>query len=172
MSNAGLVKTPSGAMPNPADFTQFTGSVATYKVSDSGKVKFVSNASSGGRAACWLIITKNGKTAITTNTLSSGTPPTGGPTSGTGAVASLSIAPNGQLHLLKQANTSPGFPGDEAFSHDNKYLYVDDPSIIVPGGSHIEAYKLGPGGTITPIQTLPSTTPSTYPPNLSGIAAW
>jgi hypothetical protein len=31
---------------------------------------------------------------------------------------------------------------------------------------------LGPGGTIIPIQTLPSTTPSTYPPNLSGIAAW
>jgi 6-phosphogluconolactonase len=172
VSNAGLVKTPSGAMPNPADFTQFTGTVATYKVSDSGKVKFVSNASSGGRAACWLIITKNGKIAITTNTLSSGTPPAGGPTSGVGSVASMSIAPNGHLQLLKQADASPGFPGDSAFSHDDKYIYVDDPSIIVPGGGHIEAYKLGPGGTITRIQTLPSTTPSTYPPNLSGIAAW
>jgi 6-phosphogluconolactonase (cycloisomerase 2 family) len=172
VSNAGFVATPSGAMPNPADFTQFTGTVATYKVSDTGKVKFVSNASSGGRAACWLIVTKNGKTAITTNTLSSGTPPTGGPTSGTGSVASMSIAPNGKLTLLKQANASPGFPGDPALSHDDKYIYVDDPSIIVPGGGHIEAYKLGPGGTITPIQTLPSTSPSTYPPNLSGIAAW
>ena len=172
VSNAGLVKTPSGAMPNPADFTQFTGTVATYKVSDSGKVKFVSNAASGGRAACWLIVTKNGRTAITTNTLSSGTPPTGGPTSGTGVLATLSIAPNGHLHLLKQANTSPGFPGDEALSRDDKYIYVDDPSIIVPGGSHIEGYKLGPGGTMTHIQTLPTTTPSTYPPNLSGIAAW
>ncbi|HTP20436.1 MAG TPA: beta-propeller fold lactonase family protein [Solirubrobacteraceae bacterium] len=172
VSNAGFVATPSGAMPNPADFSQFTGTVATYKVSDTGKVKFVSNAASGGRAACWLIVTSNGKTAITTNTLSSGTPPTGGPTSGTGAVATLSIAPNGHLHLLKQANTSPGFPGDEALSHDSKYLYVDDPSIIVPGGSHIEAYRMGPGGTVTPIQTLPSTSPSTYPPNLSGIAAW
>jgi 6-phosphogluconolactonase len=172
VSNAGYVATPSGAMPNPADFTQFTGSVATYKVSDSGKVKFVSNAASGGRAACWLIVTKNGKTAITTNTLSSGTPPTGGPTSGTGALATLSIAPNGHLHLLNQANTSPGFPGDEALSHDDKYIYVDNPSIIVPGGSHIEGYKLGPDGTMTHIQTLPTTTPSTYPPNLSGIAAW
>jgi 6-phosphogluconolactonase (cycloisomerase 2 family) len=180
VSNAGLVKTPSGAMPNPFDVTQFTGTVATYKVSDSGKVKFVGNTSSGGRAACWLIITKNGKVAITTNTLSSGavpppgTPPspTGGPTSGVGAVASLSIAPNGKLHLLKQADASPGFPGDPALSHDDKYIYVDDPSIIVPGGGHIEGYKLGPGGTITRIQTLPSTSPSTYPPNLSGIAAW
>lgn len=172
VSNAGLVKTPSGAMPNPADFTQFTGTVATYKVSSTGKVSFVSNASSGGRAACWLIISKDGKLAVTTNTLSSGTPPAGGPTSGKGAVATLSVAPNGHLHVLKQADTSPGFPGDEAFSHDDKYLYVIDPSIIVPGGSHIEVYKLGKGGSMTRIQTLPSTSPSTYPPNLSGVGAW
>jgi 6-phosphogluconolactonase len=172
VSNAGYVATPSGAMPNPADFTQFTGTAATYKVSPNGKVTFVKNVSTGGRAACWLIVTKNGKTAYVTNTLSSGTPPTGGPTSGKGAVASLSIAGNGKMHLLKQADTSPGFPGDEALSHDDKYLYVIDPSIIVPGGSHIEVYKLGKGGSITRIQTLPSTSPSTYPPNLSGVGAW
>jgi 6-phosphogluconolactonase (cycloisomerase 2 family) len=175
VSNAGLVKTPSGAMPNPADFSQFTGSVATYKVSPTGKVSFVHNTLSGGRAACWLIITKNGKTAFTTNTLSSGpppAPPAGGPTSGHGAVASLSIAPNGKLTLLKQADTSPGFPGDEAFSHDDKYLYVLVPSIIVPGGSHLEVYRLGGGGSMTHIQTVPATNPSTYPPNLSGIGAF
>jgi 6-phosphogluconolactonase len=172
VSNAGFVATPSGAMPNPADFTQFTGTVATYKVSNSGKVSFVSNAASGGRAACWLIISKNGKVAVTTNTLSSGTPPAGGPTSGKGAVATLSVSPNGHLHVLKQADTSPGFPGDEAFSHDNKYLYVIDPSIIVPGGSHIEVYRLGKGGSMTRIQTLPAASPSNYPPNLSGVGAW
>jgi 6-phosphogluconolactonase len=172
VSNAGLVKTPSGAMPNPADFSQFTGSVATYKVSPTGKVSFVHNTLSGGRAACWLIVSKNGKLAFTTNTLSSGTPPTGGPTSGQGAAASMSIAPNGKLTLLKQANTSPGFPGDEALSHDNKYYYVSVPSIIVPGGSHMEVYRLGPGGSMTHIQTVPSTNPSTYPPTFSGIGAW
>jgi 6-phosphogluconolactonase len=172
VSNAGLVKTPSGAMPNPADFTQFTGSVATYKVSPAGKVSFVHNTLSGGRAACWLIITKNGKTAFTTNTLSSGTPPAGGPTSGVGAAASLSVAPNGKLTLLKQANTSPGFPGDEALSNDDKYLYVSVPSIIVPGGSHLEVYKLGKGGSMTHIQTVPSTSPSTYTNSFSGIGAW
>jgi 6-phosphogluconolactonase len=172
VSNAGFVATPSGAMPNPTDFSQFTGTVATYKVSPSGKVHFVSNASSNGRAACWLIITKDGKVAVTTNTLSSGAPPTGGPTSGQGAVATMSISPNGHLHVLKQANTSPGFPGDEAFSHDDKYLYVIDPSIIVPGGSHIEVYRLGKNGSVTRIQTLPAASPSTYPPNLSGVGAW
>jgi hypothetical protein len=87
-------------------------------------------------------------------------------------VASLSIAPNGKLTLLKQADTSPGFPGDEAFSHDDKYLYVLVPSIIVPGGSHLEVYRLGGGGSMTHIQTVPATNPSTYPPNLSGIGAF
>ncbi|MGN6170270.1 MAG: beta-propeller fold lactonase family protein [Solirubrobacteraceae bacterium] len=172
VSNAGLVKTPSGAMPNPADFTQFTGSDATYKVSLDGKVRFVHNTLSGGRAACWLIVTHNGRTAFTTNTLSSGTPPTGGPTSGKGAVASLSVGGNGAMKLEKQADTSPGFPGDEALSHDDKYLYVSVPSIIVPGGSHLEVYKLGSGGSMTHIQTVPSTNPSTYTPAFSGIGAF
>jgi hypothetical protein len=49
---------------------------------------------------------------------------------------------------------------------------VIDPSIIVPGGSHIEVYKLGKGGSLTRIQTLPTASPSTYPPNLSGVGAW
>jgi hypothetical protein len=172
VSNAGLVKTPSGAMPNPADFSQFTGSAATYKVSLDGKVHFVKNVLTGGRAACWLIVERNGRTAFVTNTLSSGTPPTGGPTSGQGAVASMSVGGNGQLKLEKQANTSPGFPGDEALSHDDKYLYVSVPSIIVPGGSHMEVYKVGKGGSMTHIQTLPSTNPSTYSPALSGIGAF
>jgi 6-phosphogluconolactonase len=172
VSNAGLVKTPSGAMPNPADFTQFTGSDATYKVSLDGKVRFIHNTPSGGRAACWLIVTHNGKTAITTNTLSSGTPPAGGPTSGKGAVATLSVGGNGQMTLQKQADTSPGFPGDEALSHDDKYVYVSVPSIIVHGGSHMEVYKLGSGGSLTHIQTVPSTNPSTYTPTFSGIGAF
>jgi 6-phosphogluconolactonase (cycloisomerase 2 family) len=175
VSNAGLVKTPSGAQPNPADFSQFTGSAATYKVSLNGKVKFVKNVSSNGRAACWLIVTRNGRTAFVTNTLSSGpppAPPAGGPTSGHGAVVSLSVGGNGAMHALKQADTSPGFPGDEALSHDDRYLYVLDPSIIVPGGSHIEVYRVGAGGSMTRIQTLPATNPSTYPPNLSGIGAF
>ena len=78
-------------MPNPADFTQFTGSVATYKVSPTAASQVRQNALSGGRAACWLVITKNGQDRVTTNTLSSRTPPTGGPTSGQGAVATLSV---------------------------------------------------------------------------------
>ena len=48
---------------------------------------------------------------------------------------------------------------------------VSVPSIIVPGGSHLEVDKLGPGGSMTHIQTVPSTNPSTYANSFSGIGA-
>jgi 6-phosphogluconolactonase len=160
VSNAGYVATASGVTPNPADFTQFTGSAATYKVSTTGTLKLVKNTPTNGRAACWLVVTKNGKTAFVTNTLSSGIPPAGGPTSGAGAVSSLSVAGNGKMTLAKQANTGPGFPSDEALSADGKYLYVTDASVILPFASHIDVYRLGPGGTMTHIQATPDSLPS------------
>jgi 6-phosphogluconolactonase len=167
VSNAGFVATPSGTPPNPGDFTQFTGSAATYKVSPTGKVTFVANTLTGGRAACWLIVTKDGKTAIVTNTLSKAPP-----TSGKGAVSSLSVGANGKMTLLQQADTGPGFPSDEGFSHDDKYLYVIDPTVVIPPsmipGSHIEVYRLGPGGSMTNIQSTPTTLPNT----ISGIGSF
>src|SRR5262249_41296729 len=98
--------------------------------------------------------------------------PAGGPTSGKGAVATLSVGGNGQMTLQKQADTSAGFPGDEALSHDDKYLYVSVPSIIVPGGSHMEVYKLASGASMTRIQRVPSPDPSTYPPAFPGTGAF
>lgn len=171
VSNAGYVATPNGAMPQVGDFTQFTGTAATYKVSNAGKLKLVSNVKTGGRAACWLIVTKNGKRAFVTNTLGDAAP-----TGGAGAVSSLSVAPNGKMKLSHQANTAPGFPADMALSNDNKYLYVIDPSSALsappPAGlglkSQIDVYRLGAGGTMTQIQA----TPATLPPGISGAGAF
>ena len=162
VSNAGYVATPSGTAPNPADFTQFTGSAATYKVSPTGKLTFVSNTPTGGRAACWLVVTKNGKTAFVTNTLAKAPP-----ASGVGALSSLSVGSGGKMTLLKQTNTGPGFPSDMALSNDDKYLYVID-AHVMPGPSHIDVYKLGPGGSMTHIQA----TPNTLPPGVSGAGAF
>ena len=167
VTNAGYVASPSGAAPNPADFTQFTGSAATYAVSASGKIKLVKNTLTGGRAACWLVVQKNGRTAYVTNTLSA-YPPSSGPTTGVNAVSTLSVAGNGKMTLKKQASTGPGFPSDEALSADGKYLYVVDASVILPIGSHIDVYRLGPGGSITQIQS----TPDTLPPGVSGAGAF
>jgi 6-phosphogluconolactonase len=167
VSNAGYVATPSGSAPNPADFTQFTGSAATYSVSPSGKVKLVKNTLTGGRAACWLVVQKNGRTAYVTNTLSA-YPPSSGPTTGVDAVSTLSVAGNGKMKLEHQASTGPGFPSDEALSTDGKYLYAVDASVILPFDSHIDVYRLGPGGSITHIQS----TPNTLPPGVSGAGAF
>jgi hypothetical protein len=176
VSNAGYVATASGVMPNPADFTQFTGSAADYTLDPHGVVKLVKDTPTGGRAACWLIVSKNGKFAYVSNTLSSGTPPSGGPTSGQGAESSLSVGPNGVMTLRKQANTGPGFPSDEGISHDGTYLYVVDASIVLaappPAGagllSHIDIYRLGPGGSMTHV----GATPNNLPPQVSGIGVY
>lgn len=171
ISNAGYVATANGAMPQVGDFSQFTGTAATYKVSNAGNLTLVSNIKTGGRAACWLIVTKNGRRAFVTNTLGA-TAPTGG----VGAVSSLSVAANGKMTLSHQANTAPGFPADMALSNDNKYLYVIDPSSALsappPAGpglkSQIDVYRLGPGGSMTQIQA----TPATLPPGISGAGAF
>ncbi|MBV9606655.1 MAG: beta-propeller fold lactonase family protein [Solirubrobacterales bacterium] len=171
ISNAGQVNTANGAMPQVGDFTQFTGTAATYKVSNTGKLTLVSNVKTGGRAACWLIVTKNGRRAFVTNTLGS-TAPTGG----VGAVSSLSVAGNGKMTLSHQASTAPGFPADMALSNDDKYLYVIDPSSALsappPAGlgidSQIDVYRVGSGGSLTEIQA----TPATLPPGISGAGAF
>jgi 6-phosphogluconolactonase len=171
VSNAGYVATPNGAMPQVGDFTQFTGTAATFKVSNTGKLTLVSNVKTGGRAACWLIVTKNGRRAFVTNTLGDAAP-----TGGAGAVSSLSVASNGKMTLSHQASTAPGFPSDMALSNDNKYLYVIDPSSALsappPAGlgleSQIDVYRVGPGGSLTQIQA----TPAILPPGISGAGAF
>jgi len=165
VSNAGLVATPSGAEPNPADPTQFNGTAATYNVSSSGKLKLVKNTSTNGRAACWLVVTKNGRWALVTNTLSDSVPDT---FTGKGGVSVMSVGHGGKMTLHGQGSLGgPGFPSDEALSSNDRYLYVVDP-FIMGGPSHIDVFKLGSDGSITHIQT----TPSTLPNGVSGAGAF
>ena len=165
VSNAGFVATPSGAMPNPMDPTQFNGTAATYNVSSSGKLKLVKNTSTNGRAACWLVVTKNGRWALVANTLSDSVPNT---FTGKGGVSVMSIGRGGKMTLHGQGDLGgPGFPSDEALSSNDRYLYVVDP-FIMGGPSHIDVYKLGSNGSITHIQT----TPSTLPNGISGAGAF
>ena len=157
VSNAGFVATPSGSEPNPMDPAQFNGTAATYNVSSAGKVKLVKNTSTNGRAACWLVVTKNGRWAFASNTLSDSVPE--------------HVHRQGWRvgHVGRQqrqddaARTGrpgrPGFPSDEALSSNDHYLYVVDP-FIMGGPSHIDVFKVGSNGSITHIQTTPSTLPN------------
>jgi len=165
VSNAGFVATPSGAMPNPTDPTQFNGTAATYNVSSTGKLKLVKNTSTNGRAACWLVVTKNGRWAFVSNTLSDSVPDT---FTGKGGVSVMSVGAGGKMTLKGQGNLGgPGFPSDEALSSNDRYLYIVDP-FIMGGPSHIDVFKVASNGSITHIQT----TPSTLPNGVSGMAAF
>ena len=171
VSNVGYVATPPGVTPAAGDLTQFPGSAADYSLSSHGVLKFVSDTPTGGRAACWIVVTKNHKTAYVSNTLSK-VPPL----SGKGAESALSVAGNGSMTLVQQADTGPGVPSDEGISHDGKYLYVIDPSGPLaappPAGmgllSHVEIYRIGPGGSITRL----TPTPNALPPMISGIGVY
>jgi 6-phosphogluconolactonase len=165
VSNAGFVATPSGAEPNPGDPTQFHGSAATYNVSSAGKVTLVKNTSTNGRAACWLVVTKNGRWAFVSNTLSDSVPDT---FTGVGSVSVMSVGAGGKMTLKGKGSAGGmGFPSDEALSSNDHYLYVSDP-FIMGGPSHIDVYKVASNGSITHIQT----TPSTLPNGVSGVAAF
>jgi 6-phosphogluconolactonase len=165
VSNAGFVATPSGAEPNPADPAQFNGTAATYNVSPTGKLTLVKNTPTNGRAACWLVVTKNGRWAFVSNTLSDSVPDT---FTGKGSVSVMSVSSSGKMTLHTQGSAGgPGFPSDEALSSNDHYLYVVDP-FVMGAPSHIDVYKVGSNGSITHIQT----TPSTLPNGVSGAAAF
>ena len=168
-SSAGVVKTINNAAPPLGDGQQANGSVQTYTVNANGKLTAVSNVASGGRAACWVVLTKNNQFAFATNTLSAtaANPAPGAPIgTGEAGISRYSVSPSGKLTLLGTVNTGPGTPSDLGLSPDGKYLYMADPTQgLFPFGSHIEAYKVGSDGSLT----LVGATPMTAAPGLSGI---
>jgi 6-phosphogluconolactonase (cycloisomerase 2 family) len=123
----------------------------------------------GGAATCWVVLTNDHHYLFMTNTGSGGTPD---------AISRYAVAPNGAISLIGHTSASAGFTSDLALTADGAYLYVVLPSNVVnpfspkqaaaPATSHIDEYKVGPGGTLTRI----GSTPSNLPDGLSGIAAW
>ena len=161
VSNAGFVATPS----DTADPSQYNGSVSSYDVRDSGALTANGTVASGGRAACWLVVTKNNRYAFLTNTLSATVSDI---TTGKGAVSRFSVASDGKLRLLGQIDSGPGFPSDAALSSDDRYLYVVDPALMGGDTSHIDVYRVGADGSLTHIQS----TAHNLPRGISGAAAF
>jgi 6-phosphogluconolactonase len=165
VSNAGQVNAPGdGPPPIPQVFdpTEFGGTASSYDVSRSGTLTHTSDVASGGRAACWLVVSKDGKYAFVTNTLSDTVADI---FSGIGGVTSYAVAKDGTLTYLSQVSTSPGNPGDEAVSQDGKYLYVLVPTVFgPPGSSHIETYRINKDGSLTQVASAGG-----LPPTISGL---
>jgi 6-phosphogluconolactonase len=161
VSNAGFV----GAAPAQYDPSQLRGSVLSFNLAGSGDLTAAGNNASGGRATCWLAVTKDGRYLFTTNTLSDSVSDI---TTGKGAISRFSVASDGKLTLLGRTDTGPGLPSDEALSSDTHYLYVIDPTANGAHTSHVEVYRVGSDGSLTHLQT----TTRDLPRGISGAAAF
>jgi 6-phosphogluconolactonase len=176
VSNVGQVNGtfayPGGSLPIPQilDPAQFKGSASSYSLSSTGALTPVSTGVlSGGRGACWLVLSKDGKFAFVTNTLS--TDPSLGPPhgigTGAGGLTTYRVGSDGSLTKLGQTDLGPGSPTDEAISSDGKFLYVSDPNVPPPPAtSHIDVFKINGDGSLTAV-----TQGATLPVLISGLAA-
>jgi 6-phosphogluconolactonase len=90
-------------------------SLSSYDLTRSGSLNAISPVTKTNQtAACWVVITQNGKYAYVTNT-------------GSGTISSFTVGAKGQLNLLQSVSGSTGAgsgPLDLAFSRDSKELYV------------------------------------------------
>jgi 6-phosphogluconolactonase len=92
----------------------------------------------GQSAACWVVLTKTGKYAYTTNTASNNIS-TFGITASSGK-----ISVNNSISGTTQAG-----PIDAALSNNSKYLYV-----LNSGGHSISSFEVGNDGSLTSIQIM------------------
>jgi 6-phosphogluconolactonase (cycloisomerase 2 family) len=176
VSNVGQVSGtfdyPAGSLPIPQilDPARFTGSASSYSLSSNGTLTPVSTTVlSGGRGACWLVLSKDGKFAFVTNTLSTAPilgPPNGIGT-GAGGLTTYRVGSDGTLTRIGQTDLGPGSPTDEAVSSDGKFLYVSDPNVPPPPAtSHIDVFAINGDGSLTQI-----TQGATLSGLISGLAA-
>lgn len=142
-----IVSEAFGGAPNQA-------ALSSYNLSDeNNNISVISpSVKDGQSAACWVVVTKNGRYAYTTNTAS-------------GSVSGYRIARDGSLTLLGDgltAITGAGSgPIDAALSKSSQFLYVLNGAIGTVNG-----YRVGANGSLTPINNVGG-----LAPGANGLAA-
>lgn len=130
-------------------------SVSSYRLSDKGNLSVISGAvPTTESAACWVVITKNGRYAYTTN-------------AGSSSVSGYRIRRNGSLSLLDAdgatGDTGAGSaPIDMALSRNSQFLYT----LSAADGS-IAAFRVRHNGSLRDVQRLEGLTTG-----LNGLAAY
>jgi 6-phosphogluconolactonase (cycloisomerase 2 family) len=113
--------------------------VSSYDLSDEGDLSVISPAvPTTETAACWIVITRNGRFAYTSNT-------------GSGTISGYALDKEGRLTLLDSdgitGNTGAGSgPIDMALSHDSRFLYS-----LNSGNGTISAFRVNSKGALTSI---------------------
>ena len=110
--------------------------LSSYDVSESGVLDVVSaSVGTSQTAACWVVITRNGRFAYTTNT-------------GSATISGYSLSPDGALKLLGAngvSGTTGAGPIDMALGGNDRFLYA-----LNSGDGTISAFQMNPGGSLTP----------------------
>lgn len=130
------------------------GALSSYAVASDGTLATISGVVGDSQAApCWVVTTKNGRYAYTSNT-------------GSGSISSYSIGHDGSVALLNSIGGSTGAgsaPIDMALSGDSHYLYALD------SGTHaISVFRVESDGSLTPLGSAGITG---LPASTNGLAA-
>lgn len=109
--------------------------LSSYELGLDGTVAPISpNVATTETAACWVVVTGNGRYAYTTNT-------------GSASVSGYAVGNNGRLSLLnpdgKTANTGAG-PTDAALSQGSRFLYV-----LASGAHQIDRFRVNGDGSLS-----------------------
>jgi len=143
---------------NEAVPTVLNSSVSSYKVSRSGDVTPIDLETTNSGAACWNVITNDGKYTFITSPL-------------THSIESFHILPDGSLVPVtpdSHVGSTAGVSLDDALSHNSRYLYVlNSFTLPILVAARIDAFRVNSDGTLTPIG---STAP--IEGSSSGVAAW
>ena len=112
--------------------------LSSYRVSNNGVVTLINGSVGAGQsAACWVVITKNGKYAYTTNTASNN-------------LTNFNVSNSGSINVNTAIAATTGMgPIDAALSNNSKYLY------ILNAASHtIGVYAVAGNGGLSLQQTV------------------
>jgi 6-phosphogluconolactonase (cycloisomerase 2 family) len=126
--------------------------VASYSIGPTGKVSVITPALGDTQsAACWLVVTKDGRFAYVANT-------------GSGTISSYTVSDTGSIALLNTTAAtlaSGAIPIDMALTDDGEFLYVRD-----AGHGAIVGFSIGIEGSLTQVASV-----SGVPAGAQGIAA-
>jgi 6-phosphogluconolactonase len=129
------------------------GGASSYRVGADGSLTLVSSmVMTGQRAACWAVVTKNGRYGYVTN-------------AGTGNISGFRIGQDGSASLLNADGVTAvtgGNPTDVGVSNDSQFLYA-----LVNATNSIAVFAIGADGSLA---ALPSLTGN--PDGLAGLAAY
>ena len=115
-------------------------SLSSWHLNEDGSASLVTTSASapGQTAACWVVVSRNGRYAYISNT-------------GSGTLTGFSIDRSGALALLDPSGISGNVgagsgPTDLALSHDGRVLFS-----LNPGNGSLIAFRVATNGKLTPV---------------------